>query len=217
MGPGTSQSLAVGPDQRSLCMALTSTGGLDWLRTEIGDADEAIRLHFDENDPRQPILCGGCFGIRRNRFPEIGGLDAAFGPTAEDNEFAWRWMARGEALPVSKSVRIPYRGGIKREDVLRKVRRAARGMALLALRYDRLDPWPQPRKAARDVRGDMHAVARETVQGDAQLRYAGLERIAAGAGALGGLCRYRLLRQMPAPGLKTGFDEGAAQREEEER
>lgn len=184
------------------------------LRQRIGDAVEPRTLDFDENDPLRPILCGGCFGITRERYLAIGGFDTAFGSAGEDNEFAWRWMHSGEPLPVSKSVRIAYRGDTEFAVVLRKTRHAARSMVLLAVRYDRSDPMSRTASVLRNALAAAVAVLKGWAVGDARLRRAGRQRLAASLGAIEGIVRYRWLRRVPAPRRGHGFDEGVAQRRE---
>lgn len=184
---------------------------LERLRARIGDADKPRTLDFDENDPLRPILCGGCFGITRQRYLGIGGFDTAFGSAGEDNEFAWRWVQGGNPLPVSKSVRIAYRGDTVFRTALRKTRRAARSMVLLATRYDRLDPLSRPFPVLRNTVAATIAVVRGLVSSDIRLRRAGRQRFAASLGAIEGIVRYRWARLIPSPQLGHGFEEGAAQ------
>ena len=185
---------------------------LETIWTHIDDQDEPLRLDFTENSVDAPVLCGGCFGITRQLFIELGGFDQSMGSAGEDNEFAWRLTRGGTTLPVSKTAKIAYRTDSILKVRLKKTREAARSLVLLSRRHDvPLDytrvPW-----VVRNTLGAVSALLRSLAQGKQKLeiRSAAYQRLASSRGAVIGLWRYRI--DVPEARLGAGFDEGLKQR-----
>ncbi|MBP1326219.1 GT2 family glycosyltransferase [Leucobacter exalbidus] len=185
--------------------------GLPTLWERIGDVEEPENFDFEGNDHDLPILCGGCFGITRELYLEIGGFDQSFGSAGEDNELAWRLRRAGYPLPISRSTKIAYRIDDRLPVLLSKTRAAAIGMVRLSRRYDAKTQYTRLPWIVRNAVGATVAFARGSLRGaaGAALRAAARQRWAASAGAASGLWQFR--RSTPAPQLGLGFAEGREQ------
>lgn len=93
---------------------------------------------------QQPVLLGGNFGITRELFHKLGGLDTAAPAQVDDDEFALRIEAAGYPLPILVHSVIGYRIRSSQQDQLKRAYQGAYARAWLSAVYSPTNPELEP-------------------------------------------------------------------------
>ncbi|WP_237224115.1 glycosyltransferase family A protein [Rothia nasisuis] len=89
---------------------------------------------------QQPVLLGGNFGISKELFYKLGGLDVAAPAQVDDDEFALRIQATGRPVPILVHSVIGYRIRTGLSDQLLRARQGAYARAWLSAVYSTANP-----------------------------------------------------------------------------
>lgn len=122
------------------------THGPGPVRAEIDAPPPSWEAPLDDQRTPFPILMAGNFGARRTTLIELRGFDQSFAHFGDDNDLAFRARRAGHRIPISKCVRIGYRGRTRLRTRLRYAYSAAEAKRVLLARHDAADlstvlPW----------------------------------------------------------------------------
>lgn len=175
------------------------------IRMAFGDSPDWLPPVDDQSETTFPVLMGSNFGCTKRAFFSLDGFDQSFPVSGEDNDLAFRARAAGYPLPISRTVRIGYRGRWEVRTRQRLAFRSARAHSLLATRYNAWDhsPFPPPvEELIRCIASGVRMTLRPSLRDWTGLKI----RSAAAIGLLSGALDYKAFNRAPQKQTGVGLE-----------
>ena len=142
-----------------------------------------------------PTLAGSNFGIRREHYLALGGMDASYPGGSEETDFGWRAQEAGAEVLIVPSAIVEYRLRSSATAIRRQQRIQQYARVLLWVRYGK-SGMTGP-SAAYSLREVLRTAAPSLFARDEKKKLRANRVLGGNIGALQGILHFRILRQRP--------------------